>query len=229
MKRFAWLLLLAACGGSPKPPLEPVSDNPLPPEDDAGVTATPTPEDAGAPVASETADAAAPVAATPPADDTGPQTMLKQFVAPGADHAALTRALRPTTADYKALFDASTAPRVEAAQSKEWASSKAVIKPSKAGQTEVKVWPATGAELAGGTGNAKEFPAGYAKIAKHLQPGVTFYRFKFVEPGKDVGTAYDGLAFVNGHWVVTPKPWRALEGKDEPADKPKPKTRPKKK
>ena len=44
----------------------------------------------------------------------------------------------------------------------------------------------------------------------------------------------DGLAFVNGHWVIAPKPWRAIEGKtsvdDEPApthDKPPPKKKPK--
>jgi hypothetical protein len=107
------------------------------------------------------------------------------------------------------------------------------IKP-KPNQTEVKLWSATGTDLAAGKGNAKAFPRGYKKIAKHLAPGVTFYRFKFVESGKDTGTAYDGLAFVNGHWVIAPKPWRALEGGkandrddddgtggDEPTGKPK--------
>src|SRR5690606_9226881 len=95
---------------------------------------------------------------------------------------------------------------------KDWDSNKAVIKP-KPGQTEVKVWSATGADLANGTGNAVEFPGGYKKIAKHLAPTVLFFRFKFVEAGKETGTAYDGLAFINGHWVIAPKPWRAIEGK----------------
>jgi hypothetical protein len=36
------------------------------------------------------------------------------------------------------------------------------------------------------------------------------YRFKFVEPGKDLGMAFDGLIYVNGHWRIFPKPWRAL-------------------
>lgn len=169
-------------------------------------------------------------------NEDGAQALLKQFVAPNADHAALTRSLRPTTSDYKTLFDAQTAPKVEAAQAKDWDSGKAIIKPAKETQTEIKIWSATGSDLAKGTGNAKEFPGGYKKVAKHLAQGQLFFRFKFVEAGQDKGTAYDGLAFVNGHWVITPKPWRAIDGagggKDdddggggapEPAPKPKPK------
>jgi hypothetical protein len=144
-------------------------------------------------------------------NEEGAQTLLKQFVAPNADHAALTRSLRPSSADYKSLFDAATAAKIEAAQAKDWDSGKAVIKP-KPNQTEVKLWSATGADLASGLGNAKEFPGGYKRVAKHLAAGVTFFRFKFVEAGKDVGTAYDGLAFVNGHWVIAPKPYKAMEG-----------------
>ncbi len=169
-------------------------------------------------------------------NEEGAQALLKQFVAPEADHAALTRSLRPTSADYQSLFDAPTAAKVEAAQAKDWSSGKAIIKP-KANQTEVKIWGATGAELASGKGNAKEFPGGYKKLGKHLSSSVTFFRFKFVEAGKEVGTAYDGLAFVNGHWVIAPKPWKALDAKaadkdedetaSDDAPKPKPRAKPK--
>jgi len=177
-------------------------------------------------------------------NEDGAQALLKQFVSPSADHAALTRSLRPTTSDYKTLFDAQTAAKVEAAQAKDWDSGKAVIKPAKDSQTEIKIWSATGSDLAKGTGNAKEFPGGYKKVAKHLSQSQLFFRFKFVEAGQDKGTAYDGLAFVNGHWVITPKPWKAIDGKggddeegggggDAPAPptktKPKPKGKPKKK
>ena len=30
-----------------------------------------------------------------------------------------------------------------------------------------------------------------------------------VKPGETLGMAFDGLAFVNGHWRIFPKPWRA--------------------
>ena len=33
----------------------------------------------------------------------------------------------------------------------------------------------------------------------------------FVEPGESLGLAFDGLIFVNGRWVLMPKPWRVLE------------------
>lgn len=211
---------------------------------DAGEVASPpaSDSDAGAPAASESLEAL-PAGSTdkPPAEapnaaavtqgnEEGARALLMQFVAPNADHLALTGSLRPTSSDYHAMFDAKSAVKIEAGQAKEWNSHKAIIKP-KAGQTEVKLWTATGAELAKGSGSAKEFPAEYKKVGKHLQASVTFYRFKFVEPGKDTGTAYDGLAFVNGHWVIAPKPWRALEGKgthaeeeEKPATaKPKPK------
>jgi hypothetical protein len=222
------LVLIAACNTSTssKPPLEPMADMPIPDEDIDGGSDFAQAEAAAPPIA--TTDAGAP---PPTSTDDVALTFLKQFVAPNADHVALTKTLRPTTADYKAMFDAKTAAKVEASQAKDWSTNKAVIKP-KPSQTEVKVWGATGAELASGKGNAKEFPGGYQKLAKHLVPTTTYYRFKFVEAGKETGTAYEGLAFVNGHWVIAPKAWRALEGgaqvKDDDAES-KPKTRPKKK
>lgn len=227
---------LLGCGGSSGAKGAPMVADPtndvadaIPGEGDGGLPAPPP------------SDTPPSGAATLQGTEEGAQRLLEQFVAPDADHAALTRSLRPTPADYKALFDAPTAAKIEAVQSKEWDSGKAVIKP-KPSQTEVKIWSATGADLASGKGSAKEFPAGYKKLGKHLSTSVTFFRFKFVEAGKDVGTAYDGLAFVNGHWVIAPKPWKAAESKPGPDDekasapkdgaeeapKPKPKRRKKK-
>ena len=213
--------MLIACGGRGGAKGEPMVADPATPSDletpadeDGGVT--PVDDDgstssAGGAPAAEPGDAPS-AAAVLQGNEEGARALLAQFVASNADHAALTRSLRPTSSDYKSLFDAQAAAKIEAAQAKDWDSNKAVIKP-KPGQTEVKVWGATGADLAKGTGNAKEFPAGYKKVAKHLAPSVLFFRFKFVEAGKETGTAYDGLAFVNGHWVIAPKPWRAMEGK----------------
>jgi hypothetical protein len=213
-------ILLVACGGGGAAKGKPmVADPPYSSDTDLPWSG----EDGG--VASSDGDKAPSSDAPPPSsseapssaailqgNEDGARALLSQFVAPNADHLALTRSLRPTSSDYKSLFDAKAAAKIEAAQAKEWDSNKAVIKP-KPGQTEIKVWSATGSDLAKGTGNAKEFPGGYKKVAKHLAPSVLFFRFKFVEAGKDTGTAYDGLAFVNGHWVIAPKPWRAMEGK----------------
>ena len=39
---------------------------------------------------------------------------------------------------------------------------------------------------------------------------MTWWRWKFTKPGEDLGMAYDGLVFVNGHWAWFPKPYRAI-------------------
>ena len=46
------------------------------------------------------------------------------------------------------------------------------------------------------------------EVGKQLRPGVRFYRFRFVEPGRDLGMEYDGLVHVNGHRRISPKPRR---------------------
>jgi hypothetical protein len=48
-------------------------------------------------------------------------------------------------------------------------------------------------------------------VSSHLVGAARLYRFRFVEPGKEQGNAYDALSYVNGHWVLIPKPWRALD------------------
>jgi hypothetical protein len=55
-----------------------------------------------------------------------------------------------------------------------------------------------------------EFPGGYKDVLAHMKPGIPIVRFKFVEPGKRLGMAFDGLVHVNGRWVLMPRPWRAL-------------------
>jgi cytochrome c556 len=135
--------------------------------------------------------------------------LLKKFLAPTADRATLTKELRPTSEDYAKVFTADFAQKLEAAQKPLWDSAP-VIGP-KEGQTELTVAKATTEDFQKGTAAAKEFPGGYAKIGDKLQPGVTLFRFKFVKPGETLGMAFDGLAFVNGHWRIFPKPWRAAE------------------
>ena len=199
----ASLAVLVACGGAKaRPPAAPSEE-----VREGGPAGGEAVAKEGAASAEETTNE---IALVLQGNEEGAEALLKQFVAPDADHLSLTRSLRPTSADYRALFDEEFAAKIEEAHAKDWDSGKAVIKP-KDNQTEIKVWGATGAELAKGTGNAKEFPSGYKKVGKYLAADAKFFRFKFVEAGKDTGTAYDGLAFVNGRWVIVPKPWKVLE------------------
>lgn len=135
--------------------------------------------------------------------------ILLAMMKPGADKAQLSRALQPQGADYKAVFTGEMAQKAEAMYRPAWDSGKLVIE-GRPEQTELKLWAATTEDLQTGTGNAREFPGGYKKVAPFLNKGLVFYRFKFVEPGKDLGISFDGLVFVNGRFVIFPKPWRML-------------------
>ena len=145
-----------------------------------------------------------------PGTEAGATNFLKEFVKPGADHAALSNQLRPTTADYAAVFEADLATKVAAVYGPAWDAGQLVVAP-KPGQTEVKVFSTTSEELKSWTGGAADFPGGWKEVAPKLKPGLKIYRFKFVEPGKDLGMAFDGLIYVNGNWRIFPKPWRAMK------------------
>ena len=157
----------------------------------------------------------APAAKTPaltdfPATEAGAKALLTKMLEADTDRAAMTRALRPTDADYDAIFVAEAAAKAKKAYAKLWDSPDAVLKPE-AGQTEVLLWGATSADIKAWQGNAADqFPGGWKGVGASLKEGLTFYRFKFVKPGETLGMAFDGLVHVNGHWVWVPKPYRAI-------------------
>lgn len=144
-----------------------------------------------------------------PGTEAGAKDLLAQFLEPGADVEALTAALRPATADYAAVFVGDAAAKAEAGYKDPWDNGYMKLAP-KAGQTELLLWAASSDDLKAGEGNAREFPGGYKSVVEHLEPGVIWYRFKFVKPGETLGLAFDGLVHVNGRWVLFPKPWRVL-------------------
>jgi hypothetical protein len=144
-----------------------------------------------------------------PGTEAGATNLLKEFLKPEADHAALSKQLRPAAADYAAVFESDVAANMETVYGPAWDAGQLVVAP-KAGQTELKVFSATSDEMKSWTGGAADFPGGWKQVASKLKPGLKIYRFKFVEPGKDLGMAYDGLIYVNGNWRIFPKPWRAM-------------------
>lgn len=144
-----------------------------------------------------------------PGTEAGAKALLEAFMKPGADLPGMSKALRPTSADYKTLYAADFAEKLDKMYSPAWDAGALVLKP-KPGQTGLLLFSATTDDFKAGNEKAGKFPGGYKKIVDKLNPGQTLYRFKFVEPGKTLGMAFDGLAHVNGHWVIVPKPWRAM-------------------
>jgi hypothetical protein len=149
-------------------------------------------------------------AETFPGTDEGANKLAKEFLKPGADCAALSKQMRPTAADYAAVFEGDFGVKVAAAWDAAWDAGQMVMTP-KPGQTEMKVSSATTEELKAGTGNANELAGGWKQVAPKMKLGLKIYRFHFLEPGKTAGMSYDGLIYVNGNWRVFPKPWRALD------------------
>lgn len=144
------------------------------------------------------------------------QALLQEFLKPGADPGALTKKLRPQTADYRAVFGPELGKAAEAMYKADWDAGRIVIQP-KDGQSELKLSAASTEDLQKGSGEAREFPGGYGKLAPKLAAGLTIYRFRFVQPGQSLGLAFDGLVYVNGHFAFFPKPFRILA--EPPADK----------
>jgi hypothetical protein len=144
-----------------------------------------------------------------PGTEAGATSLIKEFVKPGADTAALSKQLRPTAADLAAFFESDVVEKAASNYNPAWDAGQLVIEP-KAGQTEVKMFSTTTDEMKSWTGTATEFDGGWKPTAPKLKTGLKIYRFKFLEPGKDLGVAFEGLVYINGNWRIFPKPWRAI-------------------
>ncbi len=137
--------------------------------------------------------------------------LLSSLLSQKSDHKAITIKLRPKKSDYKSVFsDTQLAERIFKKHDQVWNQGNFVIKP-KPGQTELKLWQATTEQLKSGAGDANHFPVAYQHAVTKMRPGITIYRWKFVEPGKSIGLAYDGLYYMNGHWFLIPKPWKYIK------------------
>jgi hypothetical protein len=143
-----------------------------------------------------------------PGTPEGAKALLSEYLKPGADVTTLSKGLRPDPEDYAVVFTGDAAKKVQAVEEPIWNSGQATLKAAHPTQTELLLLSATTDELKAGSPNC---PGGYKEAAAQMKSGLTVYCFKFVEPGSKTGTAFDGLIFVNGHWSIFSKPWRALK------------------
>ncbi len=125
------------------------------------------------------------------------------------------QALRPATADYRALFKDPFAARAETYYNRMlWdlqptESPRPLAKPD---QNEVTIAKATTDDIAAWTPEVNAaFPGGYKKVREQFKPGLVVYTWTYVRRGNEDGMYNNGLVHVNGRWVIVPKPWRVLE------------------
>ena len=175
-------------------------------------------ESASAPTAGNSADGGkssatdeSGVLAKFPGTTAGAKALLEALLQPGADVKGMSAALRPTKADYEAVFQPDLAAKVEKLHAPFWEKGELLIS-GKPGQTQVLLDAIPTTEIREWSKAVSDvLPGGYERIKDDFRDGLTLYRFKFVAPGETLGMAYDGLVFVNNHWRIFPKPWRAKE------------------
>ncbi len=147
-----------------------------------------------------------------PDTDEGAAIFFKEFVKSGADHAALSKQLRPSKSDYEAFFKSDLATKAASVYDPAWEGGQMVIVPGNAERTEVKIYSLKSDEVINWTKTAEmNFAGGWKKIAPHIKPGMKIYEVKFVKPGETTGMRYDGVVNINGNWRIFPKPWRLVE------------------
>jgi hypothetical protein len=144
-------------------------------------------------------------------DPKAARELLVAMTKPGADHVALTNALRPKADDYSAVFVGDAAQKMKTFIDPLWDKNALVLKPAP-DQTDVQFFRATPAQLAKGEGDAQACPPAYKDIADKIKPDVVVYCFRFAKPGEKGGLHADGLVWVKDHWALFPKPFRALKG-----------------
>jgi hypothetical protein len=127
------------------------------------------------------------------------------------DPRAMTLTLKPSSADYKTVYTDDFAAKAEPGYEKLWSDPRAIIGADPA-NSELLLFHATTEDIKAQNDNGKEFPGGYKRVVDNFKPGITWYRWKYAKPGETLGMAYDGLTYVNGHWVWFPKPWRVAGG-----------------
>ncbi|MCB1340895.1 MAG: hypothetical protein KDK24_07505 [Pseudooceanicola sp.] len=149
--------------------------------------------------------------ATPAATGTEAEAraLLQQFMEPGADRVALTAALKPSPEDIAEVYAEPLAGKLVV--SYEQTFTPGIQIGPKPGQNALWIAYGTTAALKSGAPIKAKFPSAYDQVLQYFRGDHPIVRFKFVEGDANYGLSFDGLIFVNGRWVLMPKPWRVLE------------------
>ncbi|MCB1489323.1 MAG: hypothetical protein KDJ88_17940 [Bauldia sp.] len=143
----------------------------------------------------------------PGAADAG-RALLMRFFDPAEDHGALTLSLKPSAEDVRAVYAEPLASALIKNYEQLFVPG-AAIRP-KPEQTQLLSTFTTTGRLKARDPALGDFPGGYEDVLDYFVSDVPIGRFKFVEEGETLGLAFDGLIFVNDHWVFMPKPWQPL-------------------
>jgi hypothetical protein len=138
------------------------------------------------------------------------QVFLLGFLSPDSERQALLGAqLRPRDEDWETVFVTEAAPFFQIYYEGLFALN---MSPSaQPSQTEVRCSVALAEQLVTKNRASAKFPGGYQKIAQLFQPNTIWISWKFTEPEKAIGMAYDGLVSLpDERFLWFSKRWRVL-------------------
>lgn len=121
------------------------------------------------------------------------------------------RMLMPRESDYEIVFTGVAVEMARKAYRDMWNSNPQIKYPDHL-QTELHCFIAPAGMLTWENELSWNFPGGYRKVARWLNPNRVWVAWKFVVPGESTGMAYNGLVWCDDHWAWFPKPYQALSG-----------------
>jgi Immunity protein 49 len=117
--------------------------------------------------------------------------------------------LIPQDTDFSQVFVGEALEIARRAYRELWSQGLHVQKPT-SGQSEIQCYASPAGMLDEPNELSAPFPQGYQAIAPWLNPHRVWVAWKYVQPGEQAGLAFDGLVWVDDHWVWFPKPYRVL-------------------
>ncbi len=120
----------------------------------------------------------------------------------------LAAGLAPRPEDYACAFQSEAVEVARRGYAALWAAPPRVTPAHPDSRLEIHIAPA--GMLADDNELSWHFPRGYRSIAHLLDPHRVWVAWKLIPPGQDAGMAYDGLVWLDDHWVWFPKPYRLL-------------------
>ena len=150
--------------------------------------------------------------ATTPGSEADARRLVQGLLETGNDRLAAVQALRPHRDDYRSVFVGDQADLAEAGYREFW-EERLTAFPPVSETTDIRLWRTTSDRLqsADASPAASPFSSRWRDVAPHLQQGLEIWAFEVTASGDGSRVSTQGLIYINGHWVLIPKPWKVLQ------------------
>lgn len=154
-----------------------------------------------------------PASATIPGGEADARRLVQGLCETGNDRLAAVRALRPDREDYRSVFVAGQADLAEAGYREFWEKRLTAFPPVLEAK-DIRLWRTTSDRLQSPDASpaaTSPFSSRWRDVAPHLQQGLEIWAFEVTASGEEDRVSTQGLIYINGHWVLIPKPWKVLQ------------------